>query len=399
MPKYGQYFIAVRLMLLKRFLETNAGRNRIITRRQMEDYLESQGYQVEKKTLYTDLDYLQARFGLKLEYDPHKKGYRLLNPPFEPHELRLIVDGIQSSKFITAEKARELSAKVRNLAREEVRKELNHTSHVSDRVRSMNESVVNEADRIHQAIAGDFKIGSRYFHYTPSPDGKKNYSKSGNQYIVSPYALLWNNSNYYLYAYDSESKKFRYFRVDRMERISEPLPYHRDGKDEYSEKKLTRQKVKVLRKGAMLVRLLEQPQQFIIGISLLDGFFVREPGHLDICPTFPATPIQKGSEHTSVSRNGIVRQPGVLHGKNHLFQLLLCQITKGLLDVQMLGNAVKVELVVADGCLCQTVRSLGKNKLAPNLFNRLFRLSNHLDFSCHNETSCLSSKVVERHEV
>lgn len=245
MPNYGQYFIAVRLMLLKRFLETNAGRNRIITRRQMEDYLESQGYQVEKKTLYIDLDYLQARFGLKLEYDPHKKGYRLLNPPFEPHELRLIVDGIQSSKFITAEKARELSNKIRHLGNEETQQELARTSQVFDRVRSMNESVVNEADRIHQAIAGDFKIGFRYFHYTPSPDGKKNYSKSGNQYIVSPYALLWNNGNYYLYAYDSESKKFRYFRVDRMERISEPLPYHRDGKDEYSEKKLTRQKVKV----------------------------------------------------------------------------------------------------------------------------------------------------------
>lgn len=245
MPNYGKYYIGVRLMLLKKFIEANAGKDRVVTRRQMEQFLEKEGFPVEKKTLYSDLEYLQSSFGLQLEYDQHKKGYHLYNPPFEPYELRLLIDGVQSSKFITAEKARELSAKVRNLASEEVRKELNHTSHVSDRVRSMNDSVVKDADRIHQAIAGDFKIGFRYFHYAPSAGDRKNYSKSGNQYIVSPYALLWNNGNYYLYAYDSESKKFRYFRVDRMERISQPLPYKREGKEAYKEKNLTVQKAKV----------------------------------------------------------------------------------------------------------------------------------------------------------
>lgn len=242
MPNYGQYFIAVRLMLLKRYIELNAGRNSIITRKQMEDYLDSQGYKVEKKTLYADLDYLQARLGLHLEYDPHKKGYRLLNPPFEPYELRLMVDGVQSSKFITKEKVHEITAKIKALAGKDVVESLNRQAYVADRVRSMNDSVVKDADRIHQAIAEDCKIAFRYFHYSPARNSKS-YSKAGERLIVSPFALMWNNGNYYLHAYDG--KIFRNYRVDRMENISQPLPQKREGKELYKEKNIVSHKAKV----------------------------------------------------------------------------------------------------------------------------------------------------------
>lgn len=245
MANKGKYIIGIRLLLLKEYLQANAGRDRIITRRQIEAFLEDKGYPVEKKTLYTDFAILESEFGLQLEYDVHKKGYRLLNPPFEPYELRLMVDGVQSSKFITKEKAREITGKIKTLAGTDTVESLNRHAYVADRVRSMNDSVVKDADRIHEAIKGDWKIGFRYFHYSPSTRHPKSYSKSGNQYIVSPYALLWNNGNYYLYAYDSEKKKFRYFRVDRMERISHPLPYHRDGKEEYREKDITTKSAKV----------------------------------------------------------------------------------------------------------------------------------------------------------
>ena len=245
MANRGKYIIGIRLLLLKQYLEANAGKDRIVTRREIEKFLEDKGYPVEKKTLYTDFGILEEVFGLQLEYDVHKKGYRLLNPPFEPYELRLMVDGVQSSKFITKEKAREITGKIKKLAGNTVRESLNRQAYVAERVRSMNDSVVRDADRIHEAINKDLKIGFRYFHYSPATGDEKRYSKSGNQYIVSPYALLWNNGNYYLYAYDSEKQKFRYFRVDRMERISQPLPYHRDGKSEYKEKDIATKKAKV----------------------------------------------------------------------------------------------------------------------------------------------------------
>ena len=204
MANYGKYYIAVRLLLLKQYLEANAGRTRIVKRRELEQLLEAHDMPVEKKTLYADFAALGDICGLQLDYDPHKKGYRLLNPPFEPYELRLLVDSVQSSKFITREKAREITAKLKRFAGKDTVESLNRENHVANRVRSMNDSVVKDADRIHQAVYQDLKIGFRYFHYPPSSGQEKKYAKRGEQYIVSPYALLWNNGKYYLYAYDSE---------------------------------------------------------------------------------------------------------------------------------------------------------------------------------------------------
>ena len=241
----GRYSIAIRILLLKKYLEANAGRNRYVRPQEIHDFLKEYELDVEKKALYADFAVLGDIFGLQLEYDQHKKGYRLLNPPFEPYELRLMVDSIQSSKFITQKKAQEITRKIKALASKETLETLNRQAYVADRVRSMNDSVVNDADRIHAAIKGDWKIGFRYFHYSPAAGKDKTYSKKGEQYIVSPYALLWNNGNYYLYAYDSEKRKFRYFRVDRMENIGQPLPYRRDGREAYQEKNITNQKAKV----------------------------------------------------------------------------------------------------------------------------------------------------------
>ena len=239
----GRYSIALRILLLKQYLEANAGRNRYVSRNDMEKLLEKHELKTEKKALYADLAILENVFGLQLEYDYSKGGYRLLNPPFEPYELRLMVDSIQSSKFITQKKAQEITRKIKALASKETLETLNRQAYVADRVRSMNDSVVNDADRIHAAIKGDWKIGFRYFHYSPAAGKDKTYSKKGEQYIVSPYALLWNNGNYYLYAYDG--KKFRYFRVDRMERISFPLLQKREGKELFREKNIINQKAKV----------------------------------------------------------------------------------------------------------------------------------------------------------
>ena len=125
MANYGKYYIAVRLLLLKQYLEANAGRKRIVKRRELEELLKEHDMPVEKKTLYQDFAALGDVCGLQLEYDVHKKGYRLLNPPFEPYELRLLVDGIQSSKFITREKAREITEKIKALAGKETKATLN----------------------------------------------------------------------------------------------------------------------------------------------------------------------------------------------------------------------------------------------------------------------------------
>ena len=236
--------VGIRLLLLRDYICANAGKNRAVRFDDMLKHLDNLEHTIERKTLYNDLYTLEAEFGLELEYVAKKRGYILKNPPFEPHELRLIVDSIQASKFLTRETAKTLTGKIKKLAGKDTAETLNRQSYVADRVRSMNESVVNDADRIHEAIATDRKIAFRYFHYSPSRDNPKSYSKKGKAYIVSPYALLWDDGKYYLYAYTDE-KKFSVFRVDRMEQISNPLLEKRDGNEEYRKEDVITQKAKV----------------------------------------------------------------------------------------------------------------------------------------------------------
>ena len=209
----------------------------------MLDYLENQGYKIERKALYNDLATLESTFGLDLEYVAAKRGYILHNPPFEPYELRLMVESIQASKFITQRKANEICAKIKNqMADTHTQPSLNRKAYVAERIHSMNDSVVKEADKLHEAIESNKQIQFRYFHYSPDRGKKKTYSKSGAMYVVSPFSLYWDNGNYYLYAYDG--KRFRYFRVDRMEKI-ELSPSNRTGIEEYKKEHLKPQKAKV----------------------------------------------------------------------------------------------------------------------------------------------------------
>ena len=184
-------------------------------------------------------------FGVPVVYDAKRWGYYITEPEFKPYELRLMVDSIQSSKFITQTEAQTISRKIAKLGDIYTRPSLtDRHAWVSDRVRSANDDVVREADRIHAAIARNLKIRFRYFHYTPNRANPKKYSKNGDFYTVSPYAMLWDNGNYYLYAY-TEKGVFRTFRIDRMERISNPLQEERDGEKEFKAEAITAKEYKV----------------------------------------------------------------------------------------------------------------------------------------------------------
>ena len=248
MARDDSYSQGQRWFILYNYLIQNTGKGRMVSRAQIFQHLANYDIHISANTLYADLDILSGDiFRLDIEKDKHAfkgaGGYYVSNPPFEPYELRLMVDSLQASKFITQKTADDLSRKLKGLTSAECGTSLNRSAVVFNRVKSMNESVVKEADRIYEAIAADKKIAFRYFHRTPSKDNPQKYTRDGAMLIVSPYALMWNNGNYYLYAYDG--KKFRTFRIDRMDRISRPLLDVREGKDEYKKKDLTVQKATV----------------------------------------------------------------------------------------------------------------------------------------------------------
>lgn len=235
----------VKLLYIRDYLYAHATKEHPKNANRIQEFLLSKGIEASTKTIYNDIVRLQDDFGVPIVYDAKRWGYYITKPIFEPYELRLMVDSIQSSKFITQTEANTISQKISGLADVYTKEGLNRVAYVSDRVRSRNDSVVKDATKIHKAIAQNRKIGFRYFHYTPSKDNPKRYSKSGDNYIVSPYALLWDNGNYYLYAYLTEKKAFRTFRVDRMERISNPLLAERDGEKEFKADQITSGEYKV----------------------------------------------------------------------------------------------------------------------------------------------------------
>lgn len=235
----------VKLLYIRDYLYAHATEEHPQNANAIQAFLAQQGIEASVKTIYNDILRLQEDFGVPVEYNASKWGYYITEPEFEPHELRLMVDSIQASKFITQTEARTISQKIVKLADVYTKESLTRNAYVSDRVRSKNDSVVKDSGRIHRAIAENRKIGFRYYHYTPNKQNQKQYSKKGDLYIVSPYALLWDGGNYYLYAYITEKDEFRTFRIDRMEAITNPLPDKRDGEKAFKAAALTNQEYKV----------------------------------------------------------------------------------------------------------------------------------------------------------
>ncbi len=244
--------IAIRLLALREFLYDNADETHAIRFEDIRNFYFEKQFKIKNedekkgrknnKMIYSDLHALQM-IGVEIEYSEKAKGWILYNPPFESNEVRLIIDSVQASKFITQKKAASLTKKITANFGGGRRKHLNRQAYVYDRIRSQNDEVVSEIDRIHEAIAANRKIKFRYFHYAPDRNRTKKYSKSGEDIVVSPFTLYWSNGNIYLNAYDG--KKMRYYRVDRMEKISLPQFEKRDGHDLFNAKSLTHQKAKV----------------------------------------------------------------------------------------------------------------------------------------------------------
>ncbi len=180
--------------------------------------LAARGISAERKSLYSDL-YELSEFGFEIEQVRGRStGYYLALRPFELAELKLLVDAVQSSRFITEKKSASLISRLSSLVSRHEAKSLSRQVYTSGRVKTMNESIYYTVDEIHRAINADKKISFLYFSW----DVEKNQvlRRDGERYLVSPFALLWEDENYYLVAFDEEKHKILHFRVDKMLRLS-----------------------------------------------------------------------------------------------------------------------------------------------------------------------------------
>lgn len=220
------------LYLLKILLEMT-DENHSLTTRQIVEQLKNYGISEERKTVYTDIEILQD-FGIDIIKNlvGNTCHYHIGNREFELAELKLLVDLIQSSKFMTDAKSHELIKKLELLTSRHEARQLQRQVYISGRVKSQNESIYYNVDKIHTAINKNVQI--QYWYYQWNVDKTKELRHNGKKYCVSPWALAWDNENYYMIAYDSEAKEIKHYRVDKMLRM-ELTQHPREGKKQFSD--------------------------------------------------------------------------------------------------------------------------------------------------------------------
>ena len=188
-----------------------------ITVPEMIDELGKLGISAERKSVYDDLEYLKL-FGLDVcSRKTRTHDYFIGSREFELPELKLLVDSVQSSKFITHKKSMELISKIEKLTSEANAKKLHRQVFVTNRVKTVNETIYYNVDKIHDAIAANKQITFKY--YDLDVNRKKVYRKNGDRYTESPVALTWDDENYYLITYKEKYDDYAHYRVDKMESI------------------------------------------------------------------------------------------------------------------------------------------------------------------------------------
>ena len=219
----------LKLLYLIRILYEKTDEDHSMTMEEILDSLSSYGIEAERKSIYSDIELLTlAGIDVIRERRDRNFFYHIGSRKFELAELKLLVNSVQSSRFITSRKSDELIKKIESLASRYEASDLQRQVYVADRVKTENENILYNVDQIHQAIAANKMISFQYFNWDISK--KRVFKRDGGRYELSPWSLMWSNENYYLVAYDSADEKIKHFRVDKMLHIAiEDRP--REGKN------------------------------------------------------------------------------------------------------------------------------------------------------------------------
>ena len=226
-------------------------------------FLEDCGLSAERRSIYRDIEEIN-KVSLMLEnectideaeemllddednelklvvYDKNKKGFYVRQRHFDLNDIRLLAECVYSAKFIAEGQAKRLVDVVCDFVSENQAEKIRHNAFLTDRVKTINKSVLNSISLINEAMSKEIegekhipeKISFKYLKYTLDDLGKQVERKHGAKFVVSPFQLLINDGNYYLLAFDDDSQKMKTYRVDRMKNVSftgEP----REGQEEF----------------------------------------------------------------------------------------------------------------------------------------------------------------------
>ena len=204
-----------KLYRLAQIMQEKTDEEHYITMPEIMAALEAYGITADRKSIYQDLRDLEV-LGIEVEGEPvgNRYHYHVVSRLFELPELKLLVDAIQSSKFITEKKTNALIRKLEKLVSRYDAQKLQRQVYVSGRIKTMNESIYYTVDTIHNAISGNRQIRFQYYQWNVKKETE--LRRDGAYYHVSPWGLTWDDENYYLVGYDEDAGEIRHYRVDKM---------------------------------------------------------------------------------------------------------------------------------------------------------------------------------------
>ena len=204
----------LKILYILDYLQKNSHEDHLVRASELISMLNTHNISCDRKTIYSDIQALQD-YGVDIISVPGKNGgYFIGSRIFEPYELKLLIDAVQSSRYLTETKSRELIAKLCAQCNEQDASFMKRTVLIAGRVKSMNESIYYNVDAIQEAIAQNRQITFRYFDW--DLNGKRRYREK--EYYASPYGLCQDNENCYLLGF-SPRHGITSYRIDRMSDI------------------------------------------------------------------------------------------------------------------------------------------------------------------------------------
>jgi len=208
----------LKLLYLSRIMKEQTDDEHFLTMPQIIAELAKYDIDASRKSIYDDIEALND-FGMDIikERIGPMTYYHCGNREFEIAELKFLVDAIQSSKFITVRKTRDLIKKLESLVSIHDAKLLDREVYVAGRIKNMDESIYYAIDAIHTALIEGKQLGFRYFSWNVKKE--KEFRHNGTEYHISPWALCWDDENYYMVGFDEEAGIIKHYRVDKMTEI------------------------------------------------------------------------------------------------------------------------------------------------------------------------------------
>lgn len=220
----------LKLTYLMQIMLEKTDSNHSLTMSEIIEELAKVSIGAERKAIYEDLEDL-SRFGIDIDYydEGRVRHYFVAKREFELAELKIMVDALQSSRFLPESKTKQLIKKVEGLASNYEAASLQRQVYVQGRPKTMNQSIYYSIDTLHNAIYENRMISFKYWNWNTLK--KMEYRHDGKVYEVSPWALLCADENYYLVAYEGDEKtgSIKHFRVDKLAAIT-ILPSERMGR-------------------------------------------------------------------------------------------------------------------------------------------------------------------------